>query len=1049
MITLLAAASGGGISLAADSDRGPSTAELNDNFQRSSAELARQLPRSRWDVPKASSASVRDESARAFRGQLSAKEVRDLVRKTAPALTDPGSHVPAAASVEGILNEGAVQLKGKDGQPGGAMITTQPIAVPQIGRDGLQLADTSWQTASDGRIEVKRPAISVTVGKHADEPLVIGDVFKLAIAPKGDAAATSTADVADQTVIYPNVATDTDVLIRSTTVGVQIGWQIRSDQAPETLDLPIELPEGARLKQLPGDGVAIVGFNNTQLGALSPVSAQDADGRSVPSRLEVVDNGLLRLHVEHRKEQFRYGIVADPLFFGDWNSGNEDFSVWSPQESVVGTSDGLAPQARPPATPGEPDALAGLWVIGSGTSSTSMYAGWVAVAPGDTSPGVAASERAWFWRMDAAGINYGLTGATNAAADPGPAIGLMYANGTWDTRTHYRNITENGTPDGIEGAENAAPAIGTPANSFNFHQRHYLGTNSADPITRGNGTQDNRAMFSLVDWGTNGTGPRPVTWLQMSWAALYAYDNVNPTITSPAQTPGWMDENDEVRVSGNDKGTGVYSFAIAPATTTTILGTGTVDCPAQGRTLCPFTATGSIPVGDVPQGVGNYRIAVGDGGGRLSAFQNIPLKIDKTAPAIALSNALYTNSATAIGATEQRQLTVTAVDGNPSGPDSARQSGVEQITIEVDGELVSTTNQSASGDSQPLTANWTPAAGQLSTGNHEITVTVTDRVGHVSEQRFTTTGSVSDTQLAEQSYALGNRVWGFGDANGDTVADLLLVDKTTGDIATRLGDGTGLFGDEAAFGSFGSTVAELASGDVDGIDADLEQVLAVDDIAARNTSGNLKLRLSEGDTFAAPGSTSDPLQATWPTDRGLAVADIDGDDSADLWGVDPGDHGVRVALGWLKGFTPSANWGTVPAGVKTLIGDLDADGRADLVTYDATTGTIKWGKAGSSSFASLTTWDTGPTGADVAIGDIDGDGDADFVFRASGGTVTGRLTGSSGFVSTPVPLGTIPTTYGIAIADVTGDGDEDVIGTRNDAGTLKVLISLSERALAN
>ncbi|WP_320671610.1 RHS repeat-associated core domain-containing protein [Patulibacter defluvii] len=715
---------GGGVSLAADGGEDRDR-ESDEAFRQSLAEQAKRLPRSKAELPQRSSRAVREQSRRAYRGHHSAKQSRSLLRRTTPHLASPESDVPPASRVSGVLSPGAARIEDEDGKPLGTVVASQPLAVPS-GRGGrLQLADTRWREPdeAEGRIEIRRAALPVSVGHRAADPLQVGPL-RIGVAPAGDAARTSIADVGDQVVTYPNAGPDLDVFVRSTTVGVQVGWQLRSPAAPETIELDVDLPTGGKLVQLEGDGVSVVGRDGTQLGGLSPVAAVDADGVSVPARLDVVGDDRLRLLIDHRDGDYRYGIVADPIIFGNWNSGEtKTFNFWQEQWSRSNVGFGLVKRpAAPGTTPTNQDNLAGLWIIGSGGSSTVVqdYAMFYAVGPGDTS--ASPSARAWIWRMDAAGLNYTLLGG-NGWQDPGPAIGMQMPNGAWDTRAHWRYVLPNGTPGGIEQAENGTPSIFMAANTFNVHQRHYLGANSAD--ASGNATPDNRVGISMVDWGYQGSGARPTTSLQTTWTALYVNDATDPAFTTAVQSTPWLDQTaGTVQVGGDDRGTGVYQARLETTAGAALGNPATADCPTSGRELCPFTTTLNVPVDGAPTGKTTQRVRIYDGGTR-SATQSITLRVDADKPAVERDPGQVTNGnpnpvLPDSSDVNRRTINVKATDGT---------SGVKTVTAKVDGQAVAVPQPSPCtlDDCAKTFVAKVPAAA-LSTGLHRVEVTVADQV---------------------------------------------------------------------------------------------------------------------------------------------------------------------------------------------------------------------------------------------------------------------------------------------------------------------------------
>ncbi|MGW5240938.1 hypothetical protein ACWEOW_18550 [Monashia sp. NPDC004114] len=93
---------------------------------------------------------------------------------------------------------------------------------------------------------------------------------------------------------------------------VQLLTVISNQEAPSTYDYPIGLPSGARLVA-DGSGAKAVDADGTTLGVFRAPWAKDADGRPVPTRYVVRGPSLIQV-VEHRSANFRYPVVADPIY---------------------------------------------------------------------------------------------------------------------------------------------------------------------------------------------------------------------------------------------------------------------------------------------------------------------------------------------------------------------------------------------------------------------------------------------------------------------------------------------------------------------------------------------------------------------------------------------------------------------------------------------------------------------------------------------------------------------------------------------------------------
>ncbi len=308
--------------------------------------------------------------------------------------------------------------------------------------------------------------------------------------------------------------------------------------------------------------------------------------------------------------------------------------------------------------------------------------------------------------------------------------------------------------------------------------------------------------------------------------------------------------------------------------------------------------------------------------------------------------------------------------------------------------------------------------------------------GHTTSYCFDANGNVTagaaEADIPEQAIDLDGRAWELGDVDSDGQMDVLLVNKLSGAVSARLGRPDHSFDPEESWGSFGGPIGALTLGDIDNFeDDDVDDTTDTEDLLGLSPGGSLTIRYSTGYRLKAGTQGGAGHQVTWPADRRLALADIDGDGQHDLWSVDPTSYDVHVALGGGDGLRDSSTWGSVSASVQALAGDLvDNDDHRDLVTYDPATGLVRVARAGDSSFGTFATRGTGPASADAVIGDLNGEGSADLYFRQSNGVVTARRTTQAGGMGPPIVLGTLPVTYAMSAHDLTGDGPLSVVGTR-------------------
>jgi hypothetical protein len=176
--------------------------------------------------------------------------------------------------------------------------------------------------------------------------------------------------------------------------------------------------------------------------------------------------------------------------------------------------------------------------------------------------------------------------------------------------------------------------------------------------------------------------------------------------------------------------------------------------------------------------------------------------------------------------------------------------------------------------------------------------------------------------------------------------------------------------------------------------------------------------------------------------QGVAIGDIDGDDSADIV-VAARSRGAGMSLFTKRatgtGYTdrsaalPASS--AIPIAVK--IGDFNGDGKGDIASVN-TDGTLVLSLRTNADGAALrfrtVTLPTGPSPNDLAVGDLNGDGRPDFAVANAGSdgarahTVTVYLKGAhgSGYTRHDVPITAGDSANSVAIGDLDGDGRADI-----------------------
>lgn len=326
-----------------------------------------------------------------------------------------------------------------------------------------------------------------------------------------------------------------------------------------------------------------------------------------------------------------------------------------------------------------------------------------------------------------------------------------------------------------------------------------------------------------------------------------------------------------------------------------------------------------------------------------------------------------------------------------------------------------------------------------------------------------------------------------GDVDGDGRADLVISRQGSGEIAVLAGDGAGRFRLSGVFPA-GENPVDIALGDYDE-DGDLDAAVANHDtdyvtLLLNDGTGRFLLAPSsplnvgvrphphaietidlDGDshldlliddrdaeaiavflgsgqaTFARPGPRiavgGDPY-------RGMAMADVDGDGTADL--VTPNRDEIAVVLS----ASPSGNRPPLKTAAErpftVAAGDLTGDGIVDLIIGSEPGPVSILRGAGSGRFEqdSALKWRRPSGGKKAVIGDLDGDGVGDAVVTNYMDSQVFVIWGGPAPMRTgEIPGGANP--WGLVVADLTGDGLDDIVVVDQTGGEARVYLARAGR----
>ena len=240
----------------------------------------------------------------------------------------------------------------------------------------------------------------------------------------------------------------------------------------------------------------------------------------------------------------------------------------------------------------------------------------------------------------------------------------------------------------------------------------------------------------------------------------------------------------------------------------------------------------------------------------------------------------------------------------------------------------------------------------------------------------------------------------IGDVNNDKNLDLVVSCGKNRTIAVLLGKGDGQFGSPVST-PLPHSSEELALGDVNS-DGKLDVAVATHD------SYSVLLLLGNGNggftTSATPVVMRDGNK---PHTHGLAIADMNRDNKADLISVNSTDNDVSLALGDGRGGFTRASTSPYPVGPSPYpfaVADVNGDEQLDVVATATATGPSRAQQLPLSRALTLLLAD-----------------------------------GKGGFRSISLPLRTGEPWFA-AIRDINGDSKPDIIATHHDMSFLTVLL---------
>jgi sugar lactone lactonase YvrE len=614
-------------------------------------------------------------------------------------------------------------LKRNLGDDGGAVVTSEgktelidseiPAEVPD--EDGqMSKVDLSLNTTPEG-FEPENPITDLAIPTSAAEGISIGTSGETSITQAGVDPESSAHLFGDKDVIYPEVQTDTDLLVSPLATGVEFSDQLRSIESPETLRFDLSLPEGAELRANSGAAEVYEGERLTAI--VAPPHAVDAQGTLVPVTMDVQGTSLI-LSVAHREGDYAYPILVDPEYTqNDWVNNAwifyNRYDVLEDSTFLHNSNIGFYNDRW--CRPGGPcwGSGRGLFVaVPGGNWGAQQWSQWTYTPPGETSylSGYLINP---FYRYD----------TTNTACWSDKQPEPHDYDGIWDpTYGYYYKLFTN-------------RALYSNASYYE----------STDPTGK-----------VMVFGMSTGAGAKDPCWrdIYAGGIATYMTDPDWPTLGAISGQPtGWFDDSKQygVNVSAHDSGLGVQNITLniegAPQVTLQ-----KAPCYGNHDYPCQPNMSGKIEFnGDnFDEGLSLASVVASDALSRGTGGQYFWAYVDSTPPKLALSGQLANATEETEGNSKDPKewddlslpvynLTVKAEDGNPKYvSNKERRSGVKNIEIYLDKktepETVSWKPYGSPCENCEMTQTYPLKLNGLASGKHTLRVVAVDQMNHKSER---------------------------------------------------------------------------------------------------------------------------------------------------------------------------------------------------------------------------------------------------------------------------------------------------------------------------
>ncbi len=569
----------------------------------------------------------------------------------------------------------------------------------------------------EGEIQPTNPLVDVGIPDELGEGIKLPEMG-ITIGVGGAREQVSPSIVGKSVALYPNISQDSDFAVTPTPTGIETLTTIRSSQSPTQQRYTFDLPEGAELHLLKGDGGAEITQGGESLVQIPPASALDANGEPVETTLGE-SSGALTVSVEPGNDA-AYPILVDPLFQTyEWKAKNSTTGInYNLEEEEWRQAEGLkipmnspgytewylhkqVPTANYPIQAG----WRGLYVHGFGELQAGDHFGYMYSVPRYYS-----DQKTYGTKPESYITRMELSNVVWIANSPGMSPYLTM--GLYDPSSGYVSFYKH---EGLTGHSITEMAYTYPFENTGDTsvKTAFVGFDSYENLKAINALYVGSASLQLAEPAGNIPG--------------LTVKGVVPWSNGKTFTP--------VEFTATDSGLGVYSVTATDEKNSAHTWKATYGCTGIPGNPCPhtwkYTDVGHAgPLYDpsvLPDGEDYLKVTAQDPLGNVSATAYALVKLDRVSPSLALTGAI-TEQASLGTSRPSYELEINSGDGTSEMP----QSGVAKTVIEIDGKVVNESSPGCTTQNCSGSRKWTLESGQYSSGAHVLKVVSTDAVGNAT-----------------------------------------------------------------------------------------------------------------------------------------------------------------------------------------------------------------------------------------------------------------------------------------------------------------------------